>query len=468
MKRRNKSNVCLQKELKPLHVWALAFGCIIGGSAFFMPGATFLPKAGPLGTAIAMFAAAVLMIVIAFNYHYMVNKFPVAGGEFAFAQNAFGEKHAFLCAWFLGLSYISLVPLNATLLGVVGRNLFAGFFTAEPLYEVAGFGVYLFDILLAVASIVGLSILNIRGIKVTGLFNTLLAFALVLGVAVFALVAFFGHRASLTVMSPAFPTGDGAALGLIGIFAVSPWAFVGFDTVPQTAEEFAFSHAKTRRLLVFAILFSALVYVTINTVTASVVPAGFSSWEGYIAQLKTFKGLESMPTFYAAHELMGNCGLALFCVAIIATCFASVVGFSVASSRLLYSMSRANALPGWFGELHPSFATPRNAIIFVMVLSLLAPFFGRTVLLWIVDMSAIGAAVGYGYTSLATVKYARQEGDTCHVIMGLIGLVASCAFIVLLLLPIKTFACSLRMEEYIALICWISLGILFYVRRMAR
>ncbi|MFQ6805194.1 MAG: hypothetical protein ACLRT5_10495 [Lachnospiraceae bacterium] len=46
--------VKLEKKLSPVNVLALAFGCIIGWGAFVMPGNTFLPKAGPLGTAIGI------------------------------------------------------------------------------------------------------------------------------------------------------------------------------------------------------------------------------------------------------------------------------------------------------------------------------------------------------------------------------------------------------------------------------
>ena len=83
------NNVQLEKKLSPLNVWALALGCIIGWGAFVMPGNTFLVKAGPLGTAIAMGIAALIMIVIAFNYNFMINRFPVAGGEFTYADAAF-------------------------------------------------------------------------------------------------------------------------------------------------------------------------------------------------------------------------------------------------------------------------------------------------------------------------------------------------------------------------------------------
>ena len=40
----------LERKLNPMNVWALALGSIIGWGAFVMPGTTFLPKAGVLGT----------------------------------------------------------------------------------------------------------------------------------------------------------------------------------------------------------------------------------------------------------------------------------------------------------------------------------------------------------------------------------------------------------------------------------
>ena len=97
-----------QKEYSPdgksihrqsaLGVWALAFGCCIGWGCFIMPGTTFLPLGGPLGTLIAMVVGAVVMLVIAFNYHYMINRYPDNGGTFTFTKKVFGYDHAFLCA----------------------------------------------------------------------------------------------------------------------------------------------------------------------------------------------------------------------------------------------------------------------------------------------------------------------------------------------------------------------------------
>ena len=62
----------LDRYLSPTDVWALSLGCIIGWGAFVMPGTTFLPVAGPLGTVVAMAISAAVMLVIGFNYFYLM------------------------------------------------------------------------------------------------------------------------------------------------------------------------------------------------------------------------------------------------------------------------------------------------------------------------------------------------------------------------------------------------------------
>ena len=52
----------LKKYLSPLNVWALSFGSIVGWGSFIMPGTTFLPIAGPLGTALGMAVGAAVML----------------------------------------------------------------------------------------------------------------------------------------------------------------------------------------------------------------------------------------------------------------------------------------------------------------------------------------------------------------------------------------------------------------------
>lgn len=456
------NTVRLEKKLSPLNVWALALGCIIGWGAFVMPGNTFLGKAGPLGTAIAMGLAALIMIVIAFNYNYMINRFPVAGGEFTYTQQAFGEKHAFVCSWFLGLSYLAIVPLNATALALIGRNLMDNVFQVGFHYSVAGYDIYFGEILLAVAALLLFAFLSIRGVKFTGVFQTGLVFALVGGVLVITAAAILNPQVSFRNLEPGFAPGRSGLAGILAVVAVAPWAFVGFDTIPQAAEEFRFSPKKTKFIMVLSILFGAAVYVVLNTVTAAVVPQGYESWSAYIEDLPNQSGLLSLPTFHAGYQLLGTAGLVFLGVAVLGAILSGIIGFYMATSRLLYSMAKEKVLPSWFGELHGKYKTPAHAILFVLIISLAAPFFGRTALGWIVDMSSIGAAIGYGYTSLAAFRFARKENNRGIMFTGILGTLMSLAFAVLLLVPIPMFDCCLGKESYLALLAWIVIGVLFY------
>ena len=459
--------VKLEKKLSPINVWALALGCIIGWGAFVMPGNTFLGKAGPLGTAIAMGIATLIMIVIAFNYNFMINKFPVAGGEFTYTQKAFGSNHAFVCSWFLGLSYLCIVPLNGTALALIGRNLMHNVFQVGFHYTVAGYDIYLGEIILALVALGLIAFLSIKGVKFAGVFQTLLVFCLVGGVLIVALAALISDKASFSNLSPAFyenTTGaSGGIGGILAVVAVAPWAFVGFDTIPQAAEEFKFSPKKTKTIMVISILFGGLVYIVLNTVTAMVVPEGYGSWVEYIDDLPNLNGLMALPTFYAAKTLLGTAGVVFLGVAVLAAILSGIVGFYMATSRLLYSMAKENVIPAWFGVLHPEYKTPRNAILFIMVIAMIAPFFGRTALGWIVDMSSLGAAIGYGYTSLAATKYAKEEGNSGLVFTGVLGTIMALIFCILLLVPIPMFGCSLGKESMICLIVWVVMGIIFYL-----
>lgn len=418
-----------------------------------------------MGTAIAMTVAALIMIIIAFNYNFMINKYPVAGGEFTYTYQAFGQKHAFICSWFLGLSYLAIVPLNATALALIGRNLMNNIFQIGFHYNVAGYDIYLGEILLAVVALILFAFLSIRGVKFAGFFQTGLVFALVGGILVIIIAALLNSNISFKNISPGFPPGDSSLVGMLAVVAVAPWAFVGFDTVPQAAEEFKFSAQKTKLIMVLSILFGAAVYVLLNTVTAAVIPEQYTSWVDYINDMPNLSGLLSLPTFHASYQLLGTAGLVFLGIAVLGAILSGIIGFYMATSRLLYSMSKEKVLPRWFGELHEIYKTPAHAILFTLIISLIAPFFGRTALGWIVDMSSIGAAIGYGYTSLAAYKFARQENNTGIMATGIIGIIMSLVFIVLLLVPIPMFGCSLGKESYISLIVWIVIGVVFFHKR---
>jgi amino acid transporter len=377
----------------------------------------------------------------------------VAGGEFTYAYAGFGRKHAFVCAWLLGLSYLSIVPLNATALGLISRFMFPGIIQVGFLYSVAGWDVYLGEVVVSTGALALFGYLNIRGVRLFGKIQNVLALGLTFAVLALVVLAVVSPIASLENLSPMFSPTVNMWPGILAIVAIAPWAFVGFDAIPQAAEEFNFSPKKTFKIMVFAILVGAFLYIGVNTVTAMVFP-----WTELIASQPVWA------TGTAIKTLAGDVGLTLLGIAILFAIISGINGFMLASSRLLLAMARAKAIPSFFGNVHPQFATPYVAIAFVAVISMLAPWFGREVLLWIVDMAASGAAIGYFYTCAASVVLSLRNPQDVELrknrLYGFFGSLFSLGFLVLLLVP--GMPAFLSIYSWIALIVWIVLGVLFY------
>ena len=103
-------------------------------------------------------------------------------------------------------------------------------------------------------------------------------------------------------------------------------------------------------------------------------------------------------------DAFGFIGLAVLAVAIIMG-FYWIKWILMSSSRLLFSMGRSGIMPTVFSKLHSKHKTPYVAIIFLVAVSLIAPWLGRTALTWIVDMSSTGVSIAYFITCLSATNY---------------------------------------------------------------
>ncbi len=456
------ANTKLTPKLSAFETWSLAFGGILGWGAFVMPGNLFLPTAGPVGAAIAFAIAAVIMSVIALNFHYMMNRRPIAGGPFIYAQDAFGRTHGYVCGWFLALAYLAIIPQNATALALVSRNLLGSILEVGPSYSLAGYDTYLTEIVLLVVVLCLVMYLAIRSTKTLAVALAIFASCIVVGCAVITICVATSPVAGQTGIEPAFNPEVSPLLGVVGVLVVAPWAFVGFDAVTQMGEDISFSPRKAGAIMVASIVVGTLVYVALNFSAIAVLPPGYADWHAYISDLPNLSGLEAMPVFYAVSQTMGTAGVVALVVATVGATLSGVVAFTFAISRLLYSMAREEALPAWFGELHPKYGTPHNAILVVLLASVAMVLLGRVVLGWIIDMSSIGATIAFLYTSLATFKNARSEGGAGWQLAGAFGAAVSVVLGVLLLVPIASINSTLAMGSYVLLITWIVFGINFY------
>ena len=472
------NNKTLQRQLSPIHVWALAFGCIIGWGSFVNPGKKFLPNSGVAGTAIAMALGAIVMIIIACSYAYMIPKYPKAGGEFTFTKECFGKRMAFVCGWFLIAAYLTNVPMNSTAIGLIvdGLDGSADILKFGFHYTVAGFEIYFGEMVFASLILLLFGLLNIFGVKKAGIIQTVLSGLLVSSVFVLAVSALVSGKAQGINMKPIWGFDKEAAMlagattenisefakggtsgiisAILATFAIAPWAYVGFDAIPQAAEEFKFSHKKVIGIMVVAILFGCFVYTTNNTVAA----AALQNWPERVMA-------GEWVLLVAAEQILGVFGKILIGTAVSCAVLSGIMGFYLASSRLMYSMAKDGYLPHVFGKIDSKYGTPKNAIIFCMIISLSGPILGREALGWFVDMSAIGASMGFFFTSASAVKKMRddQDGNAGLKAAAVAGVAFSALFMLLQLVPIPGLnGVHFGKESYFMLLVWIAIGLSFY------
>lgn len=452
----------LEKCLKPQWVWAIAFGSAIGWGSFVLP-ADWIAMAGPMGAILGLSIGAALMIIIGVSYGFLIKIYPVTGGGFSYSYLGFGRTHAFFCGWFLTLGYMSIVALNASALALLAKFLLPEVATIGRMYEVAGWDVYFGEVLIASLALVLFAWINIRGGSLSGRSQYIFCLFLVAGALFVVIGMLMSETTSFANMRPLFNPEISSWSAVFAIVAIAPWAYVGFDSVPQAAEEFDFSPAKAFMLIVMALIMAAVHYSMLIMATAIAIP-----WPELVA------GSPVWGTGEVVKGTMGTLGLTALSLSLLMGIATGLNGFYISTSRLMFAQGRAKFLPEAFGELHPKYRTPKVGIITTCAICLIAPWFGREVLLWIVDMAATGVAIAYFYCCAAAYRCFKwnvastgKHYEGCvspfKKILSLLGALSALSFLSLLLIPGSPGA--LKTPSWIALIVWGLLGLALYVHR---
>ena len=257
-------------------------------------------------------------------------------------------------------------------------------------------------------------------------------------------------------LAPAFPVDVPPVAAIATIIAFAPWAYVGFDSIPQLAGEFSFSPKKALGLLMWGVIAATLIYLAMMLATSIAEGTNHDVYEG-----------DPWPPAAAISEVMGPAGLVLMVVAVSAGVLTGLNGFFTAASRVLYTLGRANLVSSRLGELNGKERAPRNAILLVCAVCLVPPWFGRAALTWVVDMSSAGITVAYFYTCFCARKIARTgqvpgmakpiAPSKSYEYFALAGCILSVGFLALLFVPGSPGV--LGTAPLIALVVWIVLGL---------
>lgn len=127
-------------------------------------------------------------------------------------------------------------------------------------------------------------------------------------------------------LTPAYVPDASAISQIVKIAVISPWAFIGFESISHASEEFSFSHKRFFRVLVITVLSVTVLYLLITLLSVTAYPPEYGSWLEYIRDIGNLEGLEALPAFYAARHYFGGAGVSALMVALLALIVTSLIG----------------------------------------------------------------------------------------------------------------------------------------------
>ncbi|MFM1896228.1 MAG: hypothetical protein RLZZ385_1302 [Pseudomonadota bacterium] len=428
-------------------VLALAFGAMIGWSWVVLTG-TWITNAGAGGAILAFALGGLAMLLIGLTYAELAAALPFAGGEHVYSERALGPGASFICTWAIILGYVSVVTFEAVALPTVLDSLIPGL-DRVYLWTVAGWHVYLSWVLTGVAGAVVMTWVNVRGVKMVAIVQSVVVLCIL--IAGVAFVGGAGFAGEVSNMQPLMKDGFS---GITLVLVMVPFMFVGFDTIPQAAEEINLPFRDIGVVLMISVAMAIAWYCLI------ILGVGLMMDGEAIASAE-------LVTAEASARIYGQPGAILLLVAGLAGILTSWNAFILGGSRAIYALARAGLLPAALGELHPRHATPHKAILLIGALSVVGPFFGRPVLVWIVDAGGLGIVIAYAMVALSFLVMRRREPELPRpykvpygTLVGYLALLLSVG-LALLYLP-GSPAALLWPQEWAIVIAWIALGTLLF------
>jgi len=448
-----KQAVRLAKVLGRADVLALSFGAMIGWAWVILPDRWIL-SAGSGGAMAALGMGGIVVLLVGLTYAELTAAMPKVGGEHVFSYRALGVSPSFVCTWAIISGYVSVCAFEAVAISSVVEALAPGL-KSGLLWNIAGSDVYV--PLVAVATIASALIVfvNYIGVKPAAFVQMVLTIALGLGGAFLVGGSAFSGAAGIENMKPFFL--DAGMSGILVVLLMTPFLFVGFDTIPQAAEEINLPPREIGTVLMFSVVLAIVWYILIVLgVSLAFSPADLQKTGGVVAAeaaTKTYGG-EWAGTLIIFVGLAG-----------ILTGWNS---FLIGGSRAIYAMAHARMLPAFLGKLHPRYKTPSNAILLIGLITLPAPLLGRTATVWFVNAGSLAIVVAWFVVAVSFMVLRRREPEMPRPyrvpfgnFVGAAAVIVSGALI-LLYLPLGIGTVALVWQEWLIVAALTLLGGLLY------
>ncbi len=441
------------KVLKTREVVTLGFGAMIGWSWVLMTG-VWLSSAGTTGTLIAFTLGGLAICLIGLTYSELASAMPRAGGEHVYTHRALGPNFSFLCTWALLFSYINVCLFEAVALPAAVEYLFPEI-RVGTLWNVLGADVDIGFVIVGVAGTALVTWANYVGIKTASLAQTIVTVLIVLsGLLLISGATLFGEPEN--TMHFAEPAIGGVMVVLIMV----PGMLVGFDVIPQSAEEIDLKPQKIGLLLIVSVICAVIWYVAISGAVGLAIP------HSEVSQ-------SNMATADAASNLWGGSWAGVILVlGGIGGILTSWNAFIVGASRVIFALSESSKIPKVFSKIHPKYQTPYVAILSLGILSAAATLFGRTILVWLINTGSFAVTVAFLLVAISFLVLRKREPEmerpfrVTHPNLVGYGAVFLSLGLLSAFFPWSPSALAWP-EEWSTLLIWTTLGllILFYSKK---
>ncbi|GIF21907.1 APA family basic amino acid/polyamine antiporter [Actinoplanes tereljensis] len=386
---------------------ALILGSIIGVGIFNLPYS--LAAIGPISI-FSMALTTVGALALAIMFAALSRRMPADGGPYAYARAAFGNGAGFINAW----SYwITAWAGNAAI--VTGWVFYVEHFVNKG-------GITGWSIVIALVGLWIPALVNLVGTKSMGavqLWTTIIKF---IPLAIMSTVGLlFISSGNFTPWNVSGQT-NVAAIG--SAMAICLFSYLGVETAAVAAAKVRDPERNVPRATVYGTLASAIVYLLSMVAIFGTVPTGQLALD------------ENKASYSVAANVMaggGHWAGDLVAAAVIISGFGALNGWTMICAEMPLAAAKDGLFPRAFGRLSQR-GVPAIGIIASTVLASIAMAVsysgssGATVFNTLVLMTGITAAIPYGFSALAQIKW-RRAWFTRDALIAVLALFFSILFV---------------------------------------
>jgi APA family basic amino acid/polyamine antiporter len=392
---------------------ALIIGSIIGVGIFNLP--TSLASYGPISL-VSMGLTTIGALALAMLFAALSRRLPADGGPYAYARVAYGNRWGFANAW----SYwITAWAGNAAI--AVGWVLYVEQFVNTG--HKRGFSVLLVLVGLWVPAMI-----NLSGVKNMGAFQVITTILKFFAVGFIAIVGLFYissanyHPFNVSGLSTVSAIGGGMAIAL--------FSYLGVETASVAAAKVRDPDRNVPRATILGTIATAIVYMLSLTAVFGILP-------------NEKLGKSTAPFSDAVNAMFGGtAGGKIMSILVIISGFGALVGWTMICAEMPLAAAKDGLFPERFKRMNKA-DVPAFGIIASTVLASIAMAInylgsgGANAFTTLVLMTGITAAIPYGFSALAQIKWRRADHRTLKtpgfirdMIVAVLSLVFSILFIV--------------------------------------